>query len=40
MNYTIEWVTSAENDLAALWLNVDLRPILAKAANAMARRYR
>ena len=40
MNYTIEWVPSAENDLAALWLNVELRPLLAKAANAIDVRLR
>lgn len=35
MNYTVVWSKVSENQLASLWLNVELRPLLAKAANAI-----
>lgn len=34
MNYAVEWVTSAEGELATLWLNESLRPLLARATTA------
>jgi hypothetical protein len=38
MNYTVVWLSGAEQELARLWLDEDLRPAVTIAANELDRR--